>query len=96
MNQLVGSRIKKFSPPMADDCSTKKVKFRAQGHDGDNPEHLSFRDMLMVSHQVAEGEWVAHEEELILDQEDCVVSSEEDIPPITFSQKVHAQLIKLW
>lgn len=35
------------NPPMADDRSTKKARFKAQGEDGDNPQPPSFRDKLM-------------------------------------------------
>lgn len=37
-------------PPLKDDRSTKKVIFRSQGADTDNPVTLSFMDKLMESH----------------------------------------------
>ncbi|KAL9451436.1 hypothetical protein AB3S75_013074 [Citrus x aurantiifolia] len=34
-------------PPLVDDRSTKKARFREQGVDADNPPPLSFKDKLM-------------------------------------------------
>lgn len=67
-------------PPLVDDRSIKEAKFRAQGDDGDNSEHLPFQDMLMQSQQVTEDEWTGNEAELILDPKDFVVGNAEDIP----------------
>ncbi|KAH9751655.1 DUF4283 domain-containing protein [Citrus sinensis] len=43
------------NPPMADDRSTKKARFKAQGEDGDNPQPHSFGDKLMSTQRVDEG-----------------------------------------
>ncbi|ESR42059.1 hypothetical protein CICLE_v10013460mg, partial [Citrus x clementina] len=77
---------KNSPPPLEDDRSTKKTKFRAQGEDGDNPSMLSFRDKLM------------EQQRGVIDAEvdDVVIEREGFLPSISFSRKVHEQLIKPW
>ncbi|KAL9419379.1 hypothetical protein AB3S75_037193 [Citrus x aurantiifolia] len=83
-------------PPMADDRSTKKAKFRAQSDVGENSEHPSFRDQLMKSQKDTEEELFGCDEDLDLNPEDVLFMNTESMPSITFSPKVHEQLIKPW
>lgn len=53
-----------------DGHATKKAKFRAQGDDGDNPEHFSFRDKLMESEKRNEEEMIGVEDDLVFGPED--------------------------
>lgn len=50
---------------MNDDRSTKKAKFRPQREDRDNPEHISFKDILMESQREVEADLISHDDELI-------------------------------
>lgn len=89
--------FEKNSPsPLPDDRSTKKAKFRAQGDDGDNPTPISFRDKLMESHMNLEEEFLGQEEDLAFEPADIVLASADNIPSISFSEKIHAQLIRPW
>ena len=83
-------------PPMADDRSTKKAKFRAQSDVGNTSERLSFRDQLMKSQKDTEEEFFGSNEDLDLNPEDVFFMNTESMPSITFSPKVHEQLIKPW
>ena len=60
------------NPPMADDRSTKKARFKAQGEDGDNPQPHSFGDKLMSTQRVDEGVFFDSGEDLVVEPEDVV------------------------
>ncbi|KAH9646492.1 hypothetical protein KPL70_024891 [Citrus sinensis] len=89
-------------PPLEDDRSTKKTKFRAQGEDGDNPSMLFFRDKPMeqqkgvIDAEVGREEFMGKENDNEIENEDVVIEREGFLPSISFSQKVHEQLIKPW
>ena len=83
-------------PPMADDRSTKKAKFRAQSDAGETSERLSFRDQLMKSQKDTKDEMFGSDEDIELKSEDVIVMNNDSMPSITFSPKVHEQLIKPW
>ncbi|KAL9416731.1 hypothetical protein AB3S75_039842 [Citrus x aurantiifolia] len=91
---------KNSPPPLEDDRSTKKTKFRAQGEDGDNPSMLSFRDKLMeqqrgmIDAEIGREEFMGRENDIEIEKEDVVIEREGYLPSISFSQKVHEQLIK--
>lgn len=84
------------SPTLTDDRSTKKAKFKAQGADGDNSMPFSFHDKLMAAQRVVEGAAFCNEEDLIVEQEDVVFECTNNFHSISFSPKVHAQLMKPW
>lgn len=91
------SREKDHSLPMVDGVIwQKKAKFRAQGEDEYNPEHISFRDKLMESQKSIENELVGCEDLLIFESKDIITGGTDNIPSIGFSKKVHAQLIMPW
>ncbi|KAL9408331.1 hypothetical protein AB3S75_046819 [Citrus x aurantiifolia] len=89
-------------PPLEDDRSTKKTKFRAQEEDGDNPSMLSFRDKPMeqqrgeIDAEVGREEFMGRENDIEIEMEDVVIQWEGFLPSISFSQKVNEQLIKPW
>ncbi|KDO37533.1 hypothetical protein CISIN_1g048335mg, partial [Citrus sinensis] len=93
---------KNSPPPIEDDRLTKKTKFRAQGEDIDNPSMLSFRDKLMkqqrgvIDAEVGREEFMGRENDIEIEKEDVVIDREGFLPSISFSQKVHEQLIKPW
>lgn len=84
------------NPPMADDRSTNKARFKAEGEDGDNPQPPSFRDKLMSTQRVDEGVFFDSGEDLVVEPEDVVFECADNFHSISFSQKVHAQLMKPW
>ncbi|KDO46110.1 hypothetical protein CISIN_1g043089mg, partial [Citrus sinensis] len=100
MISLENSLDKSSPPPLENDCSTKKAKFRQQGEDGDNPPVFTFRDKLLESQYGVEGEsigrneFVGREDYLDIEKEDVIIEGDGSIPSITFSQRVHEQLIK--
>lgn len=100
MISLENSLDKSNPPPLENDCSTKKAKFRQQGEDGDNPPVFTFRDKLLESQYGVEGEsigrneFVGREDYLDIEKEDVIIEGDGSIPSITFSQRVHEQLIK--
>ncbi|KAK9187332.1 hypothetical protein WN944_018724 [Citrus x changshan-huyou] len=55
MISLENSLDKSSPPPLENDRSTKKAKFRQQGEDGDNPPVFTFRDKLLESQYGVEG-----------------------------------------
>ena len=93
---------KNSPPPLEDDRSTKKTKFRAQGEDGDNPSMLSFRDKLMeqqrgmIDAKNSREDFMGREKDIEIEKEDVVIEREGYLPSISFSQKFHEQLIKPW
>ncbi|KAL9445616.1 hypothetical protein AB3S75_018585 [Citrus x aurantiifolia] len=93
---------KNSPPPLEDDRSTKKTKFRAQGEDGDNPSMLSFRDKLMeqqrgmIDAEISREDFMGREKDIEVEKEDVVIEQDGYLPSISFSQKVHEQLIKPW
>ncbi|KAL9431996.1 hypothetical protein AB3S75_027078 [Citrus x aurantiifolia] len=95
---------KNSPPPLEDDRSTKKTKFRAQGEDGDNPSMPSFRDTLMeqqrgvIDAEISREDFMGREKEkdIEIKKDDVVIEREGYLPSISFSQKVHEQLIKPW
>lgn len=88
--------LEKHPPPMANDRSAKKAKFRTQGDGGDSSERLSFQDQLMKSHKDKEKEMFGRDEDLDLNPEDVFFTNTEPMPSIAFSMKVREQLIKPW
>ncbi|KAK9175423.1 hypothetical protein WN944_027430 [Citrus x changshan-huyou] len=93
---------KNSPPPLEDDRSTKKTKFKAQGEHGDNPSMLSFRDKLMeqqrgmIDAEISREDFMGREQDIEIEREDVVIEQEGYLPSISFSQKVHEQLIKPW
>lgn len=87
---------KKDPPPLEDDRSTKKAKFRAEAGDEDNPPSVSFKDKLMESHVSFEDDLMGKEEELVFGWEDVVIETGGHMPSIAFSQRVQDQLVKPW
>ncbi|KAH9726006.1 DUF4283 domain-containing protein [Citrus sinensis] len=83
-------------PPLVDDRSTKKARFREQGVDADNPPPLSFKDKLMEDQNELEEEILGREEDLEFEPEDVIVEDKNSIPSISFSGKIQAQLVKPW
>lgn len=79
-----------------DGHATKKAKFIAQGDDGDNPEHFSFRDKLMESEKRNEEEMIGVEDDLVFGPEDITVGDDGNIPSISFLKIIHEQLVKPW
>ncbi|KAL9426689.1 hypothetical protein AB3S75_033470 [Citrus x aurantiifolia] len=73
---------KNSPPPLEDDRSTKKTKFRARGEDGDNPSMLSFRDKLMeqqrgvIDAEVGREEFMGRENDIEIEKEDVVIERE--------------------
>ncbi|KAH9762496.1 DUF4283 domain-containing protein [Citrus sinensis] len=89
--------LEKSSPPsIENNRSTKRVKFKAQGVDGDNPPPVSFRDKLLETQMELEEEFMGKEEDIDIDIGDVVIEMERFLPAISFSQKVHLQLVKPW
>lgn len=100
---LYGNSLDKPSPPpLEDDRSTKKTKFRQQGEDGDNPPAFTFRDKLMESQYGAGDEtsgrsdFVGMDDFIEIEKDDVLIERDGAIPSIAFSPKVHEQLIKPW
>ena len=89
---------KNSPPPLEDDRSTKKTKFRAQREDGDNPSMLSFRDKLMeqqrgiLDAEICREELMGRDKDIEIEKEDVVIEREDYLPSLSFSQKVHEQL----
>lgn len=75
------------NPPMADDRSTNKARFKAEGEDGDNPQPPSFRDKLMSTQRVDEGVFFNSGEDLAVEPEDVVFECADNFHSIFFSQK---------
>lgn len=80
--------------------STKKAKFRMHGEDEDNPNPLSFKDMLMEDRKELEEELTRREEDLEFEQEDVVIENRGLLPSISFSQqlakpRMNAVVVKL-
>ncbi|KAH9800899.1 DUF4283 domain-containing protein [Citrus sinensis] len=89
--------LEKSSPPsIENNRSTKRAKFKAQGVDGDNPPPVSFRDKLLETQMELEEEFMGKEEDIDIDIGDVVIEMERFLPAISFSQKVHLQLVKPW
>ena len=87
---------KSSPPPIENNRSTKRMKFKAQGVDGDNPPRVSFRDKHLETRTEMEEEFIGQEEDIDIDIEDVVIEKEGFLPAISFSQKVHSQLVKPW
>lgn len=83
---------KSSPPPLVKNRSPKKAKFRMHGEDEDNPNPLSFKDMLMEDRKELEEELTRREEDLEFEQEDVVIENRGLLPSISFSQ----QLAKPW
>ncbi|XP_015380884.1 uncharacterized protein LOC107174472 [Citrus sinensis] len=83
-------------PPLAQERSTKKARFRSHGNEDEDPLSLSFKDKLMEDQNDGEEELLGREEELEFDPEDVVISERGSIPSISFSEKIQAQLRKPW
>ncbi|KAH9670348.1 reverse transcriptase domain-containing protein [Citrus sinensis] len=94
--ESVSELAKKDPPPLEGDRSAKKAKFRIEGDDEDNPPLVSFKDKLMETHDTMEEDLMGKEDDLVFDLEDVVIETEGHLPSISFSQKVHAQLVKPW
>ncbi|GAY64941.1 hypothetical protein CUMW_237410 [Citrus unshiu] len=50
----------------------------------------------MEDHNELDEEFLGREEDLEFDTEDVTISEKESIPSISFSKKIHAQLVKPW
>ncbi|KAH9665772.1 hypothetical protein KPL70_020428 [Citrus sinensis] len=83
-------------PPLKDDRSTKKARFRSQGADGDNPVTLSFKDKLMESQRTVVEDPINEDGALDFEPEDIMVEHGINMPSISFSPKIHAQLVRPW
>ncbi|XP_038715029.1 uncharacterized protein LOC120008721 [Tripterygium wilfordii] len=84
-------------PPVEDDRSTKKARFREEVDDaGPSRSQVSFRDKLMESNVNREEELTGNSKDLEMTTDDVMVIREGYMPSIAFSQKVHEQLIKPW
>ena len=57
------SLLKTISPPLAEDRSTKKARFRTHGANADNPTPLSFKDALVHLDQFGHSDDTEMEEE---------------------------------
>lgn len=75
---------KSSPPPLVKNRSTKKAKFRMHGEDEDNPNPLSFKDMLMEDQKELEKELTRREEDLEFEQEDVVTENEACCPQYLF------------
>ena len=74
----------------------KRARFRNQGNENENPPPLSFKEKLMEDHNELEEEFLGREKDLEFDTEDVTISEKGSIPSISFSKKIHAQLVKPW
>lgn len=75
----------------------KKPRFKDQEGIEETLPAMSFQDKLLEEHQAEEEEEMMNrEEDLNVDDEDVVVEKDGQIPSISFSQRVHAQLVKPW
>ncbi|GAY68969.1 hypothetical protein CUMW_268340 [Citrus unshiu] len=83
-------------PPLKDDRSTKKARFHSQGADGDNPVTLSFKDKLMESQRTVVEDAINEDGALDFEPEDIMVEHGINMPSISFSPKIHAQLVRPW
>ncbi|KAH9770764.1 putative ribonuclease H protein [Citrus sinensis] len=72
-------------PPLQEDRTTKKARFRAEGTDADNPHKPSWRDKAMEAVTVMAGQTGSAEEDWDIEDEDVVERIEEGIPAIYFS-----------
>ncbi|XP_024042110.1 uncharacterized protein LOC112099209 [Citrus clementina] len=83
-------------PPLQEDRTTKKARFRAEGTDADNPHKPSWRDKAMEAVTVMAGQTGSAEEDWDIEDEDVVERIEEGIPAIYFSNRVQEKLQQPW
>ncbi|KAH9661422.1 reverse transcriptase domain-containing protein [Citrus sinensis] len=83
-------------PPLQEDMTTKKARFRAEGIDADNPQKPSWRDKAMEAVTVMAGQTRSEEEDWNIEDEDVVERIEEGIPAIYFSNMVQEKLQQPW
>lgn len=89
-------------PPLEDDRSIKKTKFRSQGKDGDNPHPLSFRFKLMeteggvADEPIGKEDFLSRDDEIEFEMDDVVIEKEGILPCISFSRRVPDQFVKPW
>ena len=96
MNNL-GNLEKAHPPPVEDNRSSKKAKFRDTGTDGaPPPPSMSFKDKLLQSNKDREDSLTGNKEDIEITAKDVQIVKEGFMPSISFSQKVHEQLIKPW
>lgn len=74
-------------PPIEEDHSTKKARFRKDEGDEETSPSMSFKDKLMEEHIIAEEEMVRMEDNLILESEDVVIEREGHLPQYHFHRR---------
>lgn len=78
---------KEPAPPVQDDRSRKKDKFREE--DGTSVPPMSFKDSLMKDTVVNENNIFEEEDdEIVFDDEDIRIFTEDNMPAVVLSQKV--------
>lgn len=85
---------KEVPPPLADDRSTKKAKFREQRNDGDNPPPPSYADIAMWMQARYETISFDKQDDRELEEGDVIFREEEPMPFIAFSDRVQQRLVK--
>ncbi|KAH9704483.1 reverse transcriptase domain-containing protein [Citrus sinensis] len=90
------SLLKTIPPPLAEDRSIKKAKFRSHGADADNPTPLSFKDALVHPDQYRNSDDTEMEEEWEFEPGDVTVGDDGTMPVIKFSKRIQDKLIKPW
>ena len=90
------SLLKTISPPLAEDRSTKKARFRTHGADTDNPTPLSFKDALVHTDQYGHSDDTEMEEEWDFEPGDVTIGDDGSMPVIKFSKRIQDKLIKPW
>lgn len=73
-----------------------KEKCRMHGEDEDNPNLLSFKDMLMEDQKDLEEELTGREEDLDFDQEDIVIENEGQLPSNLLFAKDSCSVNQAW
>ncbi|XP_015387989.1 uncharacterized protein LOC107177927 [Citrus sinensis] len=90
------SLLKTISPPLPEDRSTKKARFRSHGMDADNPPPLSFKDALMHRTQQRSFDDTEMDDEWDFEPGDVIVGDDGAMLTINFSQRIHEKLVKPW
>lgn len=88
--------LKVFPPPLNEDRSTKKARFRSHGTDEDNPTLLSFKEALVPSSLHRNSDDAEMEDDWDFEPGDVMVGEDGTMPTIVFSKRVHDKLIKPW
>ncbi|KAK9200230.1 hypothetical protein WN944_015427 [Citrus x changshan-huyou] len=90
------SLLKTIPPPLPEDRSTKKARFRSHGMDEDNPPPLSFKDALMPRTQQRSFDDTTMDDEWDFEPGDVIVGDDGAMPTIKFSQRIHEKLVQPW